>query len=120
MKTSIISSLSQKNGRYKKGGTTETDNNDRIEWWERAVFESHSSDIKFMVSREYEQRIDSIAYLFYADHKLGWFICQYNNVIDPLSEVVEGRILWIPSKVRMEALLSSSKPTIATLRVEKK
>jgi hypothetical protein len=94
--------------RYVHGGATETDGN-RIEWWERATFTQDASDTIYVVENFYEGRLDNISAVFYGEPRFWWFLAQYNNILDPISEITAGRILYIPSKVRLESILIGRK-----------
>jgi hypothetical protein len=96
----IISSVNLKTSRYVHGGNTEV-RNDKLEWWERRIFNSSPTDLEYVVENKYEGRLDLIAYAFYGDPKLWWIIGQYNNILDPITEIVPGRILTIPIKDRV-------------------
>jgi hypothetical protein len=96
--------LYEKYSRYVAGGTTETTAN-YIEWWERGIFPKDPTDIVYAVENFYAGRADMIAYAFYKEPRLGWFICQYNNIIDPFSELTAGRMLLIPTKHRLPLML---------------
>ena len=99
-------SLFNKFSRYVGGGQTETANG-RLEWWERNTFETDSSDVEYVVDAFYEGRPDLIASSFYNEPRYWWVIAQYNNIIDPVSEITTGRILLIPAKDRVELMLNS-------------
>lgn len=106
-------SLFNKYSRYTAGGTTEQANN-RIEWWEKAIFERDESDLTYVVEKFYEGRMDLIASAFYNEPRYWWVIAQYNNILDPFSETKEGRILLIPSKERLPLLLLSKQGGVTT------
>lgn len=112
-------SLLSKLSRYVHGGRTETANN-RIEWWEKNNFSSDASDIVYVVENFYEGRIDLIAYAFYEEPRYWWVIAQYNNILDPATEITAGRTLLIPSKDRLPALLTGRLGGIASTREEVK
>lgn len=99
-------SLFNKYSRYVGGGTTETANN-RLEWWDRTTFSSSSDDQSYVVENFYEGRLDLLASVFYNEPRYWWVIAQYNNIIDPLTEVVAGRYLLIPSKDRLPFMLAN-------------
>lgn len=92
------------NSRYVSGGRSEV--NDRaIEWWERAVLTPDITDTEYVIEARHAGRLDTIAYLFLNDTRLWWVIAQFNAVLDPFHEIVEGRVLRIPSKERVRAML---------------
>jgi hypothetical protein len=101
-------SLHNKRSRYVGGGLTETADG-KIEWWERSIFPKDSSDMTYVVENIYAHRLDLIASVFYKESRYAWFLAQYNNILDPFSEVVPGRILLIPTADRMMLMLGSRK-----------
>lgn len=104
------STLNTKNGRYVLGGVTEVSLS-TLEWWNKNEMPRDSSDITYVMEKKYEGRPDLLGYVFYADSALWWIICQYNNILNPLEELVEGKILFIPTMERVRKdLLSKSKP----------
>ena len=97
-------SLQNKYSRYVGGGTTETANG-YIEWWEKFNFPRDPSDIVYVVENIYENRLDLIASVFYREPRYAWFLAQYNNILDPFSEVKGGRILLIPTADSLSLML---------------
>lgn len=100
--------LQNRFSRYVAGGSTETANG-RIEWWERFIFPKDASDIVYVVENIYEDRLDLIAGLFYQEPRFGWMLAQYNNILDPFSEVKAGRVLLIPRPDRVSLMLGNRK-----------
>lgn len=96
----IDKSIQLKTSRYVHGGNTEA-RDDSIEWWERRIIGLSPSDMQYTVENKYEGRLDLIAYAFYGEPKLWWVIGQYNNILDPISEIIAGRVLLIPTKDRV-------------------
>ncbi len=103
--------------RYVHGGGTELQNN-RLEWWERVVFQKDPSDIVYVVENIYEGRLDNISYVFYNEPRYWWFIAQYNNILDPMTEIVAGKTLLIPTKDRLQILLTGRQGGLASTRTE--
>ena len=101
MKSSVFNKLS----RYVHGGSTEV-GEIGLEWWERRVIPTNSTDILFTVDKFHENRLDLIANVFYGQPKYWWIIAQVNNILDPNVEVIEGRQLAIPSKDRLMILMN--------------
>jgi hypothetical protein len=100
--------LYDKYSRYVAGGVSETANG-FIEWWERSIFPSDSSDIVYTIENFYEGRMDLIASAFYDEPRFWWVIAQYNNILDPFGETTAGRVILIPTKDRLFQMLSSKK-----------
>lgn len=53
---------------------------------------------RFTVTRAEIGRIDKIADKFYKDVTLWWAIAYYNNIANPITDLVVGQILLIPRK----------------------
>lgn len=98
--TQSPSSLDNKYSRYVQGGTTST-NRIGLDWWERRILPKDPSDIIYYVENIYANRIDLISTIFYGDPRYWWVIAQYNDIIDPHSEISPGRKLVIPTKTRV-------------------
>lgn len=106
MSNQNTNSLYNKFSRYVGGGETETENK-MIEWWERSILEPGGEDISYIVEDFYVGRLDLIASVFYNEPRWWWVIAQYNSILDPFGEIVSGRILLIPPKDRIAAILSA-------------
>lgn len=87
-------------GRYVLGGTTEV-SPWALEWWDRVTPKSDPSDLVYYVEKKYESQPRRLGMLFYGDEEAWWVICQYNGILDPISELVEGKRLIIPLKSRL-------------------
>lgn len=97
------------NGRYVLGGTTEVTANN-IQWWTKTTVAHDPSDLVYFMEKKYEDRPDLLGFVFYGDSKLWWIIAQYNNILDPVTELVEGQILLIPTLDRVkQAFIQSAK-----------
>lgn len=110
-------SLFLNTSRYVQGGTAET-KNDRIEWWDRAVFAKDPSDIIYTVENIYEGRLDYISFVFYNEPRYWWFIAQYNDILNPAAEIVAGRVLLIPTRERLQLMLLGRQGGLASTRTE--
>lgn len=102
---SNANSLYNKFSRYVGGGTSEQANG-KIEWWERNEFPTSNTDIVYVVENFYEGRLDLISAVFYNEPRWWWIIAQYNNILDPFGEIIAGRTLLIPSKDRIQLMIS--------------
>jgi len=91
--------------RYVSGGSTEV-NQTALEWWERSLLTTDSTDTLYVVEKKFEHRLDLIAALFLDEPRYWWIIAMLNNMLDPHAETVEGVILNIPTRERAKALLS--------------
>lgn len=108
-------SLQNKFSRYVGGGSSETANG-FIEWWERGALAQDSSDIIYTVEEFYSGRIDLIASVFYNEPRWWWVIAQYNNILDPFSEITPGRILFIPTKERLPLMIATKQGGVDSTR----
>ena len=99
-----------KNGRYALGGNTEF-SEFAINWWNRNTMEQDPSDIVYFLEKEYEGEPRKLGIIFYGDPRLWWIICQYNGIIDPITELVEGKLLLIPKFSRVKSQLFSNQKT---------
>jgi hypothetical protein len=101
------SAYNTKNGRYTLGGTTEV-SSFAIESWDANMLPSDVSDIVYFVEKKYEGKPQLLGYVFYGDTGLWWIICLYNGIIDPLEEIIEGKLLLIPTIERIKVQIFSS------------
>lgn len=97
-----ISSRSVRTGRYTQGGTTDSDNPKVLKWWERRLFSPSTDDITFKITATYISRPDLIAFDMYGRANLMWIVLQYNNIVDINEELIEGRIIKLPSLIRVQ------------------
>lgn len=109
-------SLFENTSRYVHGGVSETQNG-RLEWWERTQFAEDATDQMYTVEKFYEGRLDLIASVFYNDPHYWWVIAQFNNILDPASEIVEGRILRLPTYARLSMMLTGKQGGVASKRI---
>lgn len=71
---------------------------------EIGISEQTSSMKKFVITNRYEFRPDLLSYFFYQNPLLGWYICEYNNIVDPFDPeegLYSGRLISIPSKNKL-------------------
>jgi hypothetical protein len=107
-KTANAANTNSVNNRFSRlvhGGTTEVAN-ERLEWHDRVVFSAEASDIIYAIERQYSGRPDMLATLFYNEPRYWWVIAQHNNILDPFSELVTGRVIYVPSKERLATMLN--------------
>jgi hypothetical protein len=108
-------SLFLNTSRYVHGGSTEIAN-DRVEWWEKKSFPSDETDQIYVVENIYEGNPQAISTVFYGEPRYWWFIAQFNNILDPVTEITAGRILSIPTKDRMILMLTGRQGGFASER----
>jgi hypothetical protein len=108
-----------KNGRYVFGGVTEV-SVATVEWWARTTMRHDPTDIVYFFEKKYEGRPDTLGFVFYGDPGMWWVICQYNSILDPLTELVEGKVLLIPMLTRVKAELFSPNTTVGGIATTRK
>ena len=91
-----------KNGRYTLGGITEVSEH-ALEWWDRNPIASDKTDMIYYIEKKYEFKPHMLGLVFYQDEALWWVICQANGIIDPMTELTEGKMLRIPTFARVKA-----------------
>lgn len=99
----MASSLDNKRSRYVQGGTTE-EFKKRLGWWERRLIPRRDDDIIYTITSDDVGRPDLISYNVYGTAELLWLVLQYNNILDPTTELNIGTELILPSPTR--AILS--------------
>ena len=104
------STSNSKNGRYVLGGKTEV-SAFALEWWNKIQMKPDVTDIVYVMEKKYEGRPHLLGYVFYGDSLLWWIICQFNGILDPFDELIEGKVLIIPTLERIKRDLIS--PNIA-------
>jgi hypothetical protein len=104
-----------KNSRYVSGGETEVGLN-TIEHWERLVFPVNNDDTSYVVEKKFVGRLDLITAVFLVEPRYWWVVAQYNNILDPYSEIVEGRVLYIPTLDRVKTILSGKTGGVVSTR----
>lgn len=97
-------SIYQKKGRYNKGGTT-TEYSDRLGWWERSNMTQSDTDITYILSSRLEGRPDLIAYTIYGNAYYWWVVMQYNHIVDPVTELVKGKAIVLPTPTRLKNVI---------------
>ena len=90
------SAFSEKNGRYVLGGDVSVSVS-ALGWWEKKEVLPDPSDLVYVLEEKYVGRPDLLAYAFYGETQLWWLILQFNNILDPELELVQGKVLLIPS-----------------------
>lgn len=96
-----------KQSRYVSGGVTEV-NQFALEWWDRQFFTIDPSDSIYIVEKKFEGRIDLITASYLGEKFVAnwWVIAMINNILDPYTEIYEGRVLYIPTRDRVAAILN--------------
>ena len=110
-----INSTLLKKSRFVSGGTTEVSTN-KLEWWNRNNYTLSGTETVFYVTEAFVGRLDNIAAFHYNDSKLWWVIAMVNNILDPFTEVVVGRKLYVPSKTEAVKLIGGKMGGIPSQR----
>lgn len=93
-------STNNRNSRYVQGGLTDIYKN-RLGWWERRKFIYDDTDVFFTIDEISAQRPDIISYRLYGTEKYDWLVLQYNNIVDSVEELVEGKTIRMPTENRL-------------------
>ncbi len=106
-----------KNSRYVAGGTTEV-NKVSLEWWERNVFVTDPTDFMYVVEPRFEGRLDLITAVYLGEQNIRywWLVAMLNNILDPYTEVKAGRIVRVPTKERLQNMLSGKMGGVPSTR----
>lgn len=56
-----------------------------------------STNKSFRIPQALQFRPDLISYKFYGNFHMGWLICLHNDMLDPINDFYEGRLIEIPS-----------------------
>lgn len=106
----MASSNDDTNSRYVQGGSAEIVGN-KLGWWERRIISTDESDIEIVIDNEFHQRPDKLAAKAYGKQSYMWFILQYNNILDPIVEFVEGATIRLPLPNRTLLDIMTNQPT---------
>lgn len=96
----MAKSTDNNKSRYLQGGETQILEK-RLGWWERKIIPKRDDDLKFVITDKYVGRPDLISYDVYQTPDLMWLVLQYNNILDPTLEIVEGKELTLPTPSRV-------------------
>ncbi|WP_300760180.1 hypothetical protein [Janthinobacterium sp.] len=111
-----LNSTKIRKSRYCSGGTSEVSEG-LIEWWERNIYEVTPGDTLYRVDSKTAHKIHIIADIFLNDQSLWWVIAQYNNILDPWGEIVEGAQIAIPSLEKVETMLAGRPGGVPSTRI---
>jgi hypothetical protein len=59
------------------------------------------------VTQPFEGKLDVLAYELYGNTELWWVIAELNQIVDPLTEIKLGLQLRVPTKERLNNILST-------------
>ncbi len=87
-------------GRYVQGGLTDIYSN-KLGWWERRLLPYRDDDFSFVVLENETARPDLISYRLYGKSSYAWLVLQYNNIVDPETELLPGTSIRMPTQSRL-------------------
>ena len=93
-------STDNRNSRYVQGGLTNIYKK-RLGWWEKRKFELQDNDFVLTVQDYEVGRPDLISHRVYGKAMYAWLVLQYNNIVDPETELVAGAELVMPTQTRL-------------------
>jgi hypothetical protein len=111
MSYNTLSSAQNGLSRYVQGGTTYSSPYG-LGWWSRFIFPSASDDVQFEITIRYVNRADLIAFDMYGISDLEWLVLQYNNILNPKQELINGAMLTLPSNYRVQTQLMSQRVAV--------
>lgn len=59
------------------------------------------SDEVFVITKGLEHRLDLISVKFYGTSVYDWIIAEFNNIEDPIKDIVAGKKIVIPNKNKL-------------------
>lgn len=86
--------------RYVQGGVTDVFRT-RLGWWERQIIATDVSDFPFTLGFKHANAADLIAFEIYGKEAYEWLVLQFNNIVDPLYELVPGAVIMLPQPARV-------------------
>jgi hypothetical protein len=93
-------STKNRNSRLVQGGTTDIYKN-RLGWWERRVIPRADDDLRIVIEDNEAGRPDMLSQRAYGKAMYAWLILQFNNIIDPETELVAGKEIFLPTEQRL-------------------
>ena len=67
----------------------------------------------YLVPGQYAGRPEVLCHYFYGNKKYWWIVCTANGIVDPLTELVAGMVLAMPTRASMDTLLGQSGNTLS-------
>lgn len=113
--TQETNSINVRKSRYVSGGVTEV-GEVGLEWWDRSTFANDASDTEYVVEAKFAGRIDQLSAIFLGDSRYWWLLAMYNNILDPIAEIVTGAVIYIPSPTRVQSILSGKAGGVPSTR----
>lgn len=95
--------------RYVQGGNSYI-SGQKLGWWDKREFDKDQSDVEITLDNEFHQRPDKLAAKAYGKQSYMWFILQYNNILDPMEEFVQGATIRLPLPNRVLLDIMTEQP----------
>lgn len=92
--------MSAKQTRYAMGGTT-ADNQVGTGFWDRRNIQQQSDDLFVVINSVTARFPHLITKQVYNRDNLLWLLLQYNNIIDPVGELIVGKTVRLPQPYRI-------------------
>jgi len=86
--------------RYVQGGSTDIYSK-RLGWWERRKIIQQDDDFVVTILENEAARPDLISYRLYGKATYAWLVLQYNNIVDPVTELITGATIRMPARARL-------------------
>lgn len=86
--------------RFNFGGDVEQ-NAVGLGFWTRAELSRRSDDIYLTLTEQTAKNPGLVTKKLYGRENLTWLLFQYNNIIDPIRELVAGKTIVLPHPVRI-------------------
>jgi len=98
----MVNSTDDQKSRYSHSEEGATKSTGRfLDFYERRNIDSAEDDIVFTIPLEMENRPDKISNHFYSSPKYMWVVLMRNDIKDPLTELVAGKRISVPSINRL-------------------
>ena len=97
-----------KKSRYNHSEGGQTESHGRfLGFYEKQTIEEAADDTLFVISHSMENRPDLIANKFYGEPRYMWIILMRNNINNPLTDLLAGNTIYIPSITRVRSNILS-------------
>lgn len=77
---------------------TEESGNRELDYLKTSIYGMELDTSAFhRVDNVTERRIDLISFKYFGTYDLGWLIALHNEILDPVEEIIAGKVIKIPS-----------------------
>lgn len=97
---SIPSANTIQRTRYTLGGNTDR-NPIGAGFWTRTTLSRRDDDIKIILNAITAKSPNIITRKLYGRDNLMWLIWLYNNILDPVDELFDGKVIYLPNPSRV-------------------